>query len=110
MIRRPPRSTLFPYTTLFRSAETRDGRPISTEADRAIGPDSSRGAAQVGRAPGNGTDTAPESIPAWREELTERGESFRRRRARLRGGPDSNLKLGFNFQGASGDVPETAGQ
>src|SRR5256885_11915181 len=27
MIRRPPRSTLFPYTTLFRSAErARDGR------------------------------------------------------------------------------------
>src|SRR3712207_7675411 len=26
MIRRPPRSTLFPYTTLFRSAET-DGQP-----------------------------------------------------------------------------------
>src|SRR5438876_4752822 len=25
MIRRPPRSTLFPYTTLFRSAETRMG-------------------------------------------------------------------------------------
>src|SRR2546430_11184667 len=25
MIRRPPRSTLFPYTTLFRSAEWRDG-------------------------------------------------------------------------------------
>src|SRR2546427_13290511 len=26
MIRRPPRSTLFPYTTLFRSPERRDGR------------------------------------------------------------------------------------
>src|SRR5258708_31986601 len=26
MIRRPPRSTLFPYTTLFRSAEERHGR------------------------------------------------------------------------------------
>src|SRR5258707_9563161 len=26
MIRRPPRSTLFPYTTLFRSAERRDQR------------------------------------------------------------------------------------
>src|SRR3712207_7598928 len=26
MIRRPPRSTLFPYTTLFRSAERRDRR------------------------------------------------------------------------------------
>src|SRR5260370_5928814 len=27
MIRRPPRSTLFPYTTLFRSASTRSGWP-----------------------------------------------------------------------------------
>src|SRR2546429_5402102 len=26
MIRRPPRSTLFPYTTLFRSSEGMDGR------------------------------------------------------------------------------------
>src|SRR5258707_6894759 len=26
MIRRPPRSTLFPYTTLFRSVATADGR------------------------------------------------------------------------------------
>src|SRR5947208_12386088 len=26
MIRRPPRSTLFPYTTLFRSNSTRSGR------------------------------------------------------------------------------------
>src|SRR3712207_7241470 len=26
MIRRPPRSTLFPYTTLFRSAQQRDER------------------------------------------------------------------------------------
>src|SRR3712207_7423541 len=27
MIRRPPRSTLFPYTTLFRSHVTADGHP-----------------------------------------------------------------------------------
>src|SRR6266540_6789031 len=27
MIRRPPRSTLFPYTTLFRSAPAASGRP-----------------------------------------------------------------------------------
>src|SRR5690625_6768265 len=26
MLRRPPRSTLFPYTTLFRSVQKRDGR------------------------------------------------------------------------------------
>src|SRR2546430_12344624 len=39
MIRRPPRSTLFPYTTLFRSSSTRceatsrggDGLPIAAE-------------------------------------------------------------------------------
>src|SRR5687768_18071082 len=29
MIRRPPRSTLFPYTTLFRSAPCADALPIS---------------------------------------------------------------------------------
>src|SRR3712207_7375692 len=28
MIRRPPRSTLFPYTTLFRSAERRHDLPL----------------------------------------------------------------------------------
>src|SRR3712207_7906149 len=28
MIRRPPRSTLFPYTTLFRSGDRDGGRPV----------------------------------------------------------------------------------
>src|SRR2546430_5531069 len=32
MIRRPPRSTLFPYTTLFRSKTTTAGRPVATRA------------------------------------------------------------------------------
>src|SRR5258708_13264966 len=32
MIRRPPRSTLFPYTTLFRSAETTATQPLSFAA------------------------------------------------------------------------------
>src|SRR5258708_10344989 len=31
MIRRPPRSTLFPYTTLFRSVAGKDGRPHPDE-------------------------------------------------------------------------------
>src|SRR5260221_6270862 len=35
MIRRPPRSTLFPYTTLFRSRQDRDPHP----ARRGEGPD-----------------------------------------------------------------------
>src|SRR3712207_8158677 len=31
MIRRPPRSTLFPYTTLFRSRVPRAVRPVETQ-------------------------------------------------------------------------------
>src|SRR3712207_8084180 len=40
MIRRPPRSTLFPYTTLFRSPEGRRahvGKPDAGRADRTVG-------------------------------------------------------------------------
>src|SRR3712207_9001991 len=40
MIRRPPRSTLFPYTTLFRSSEIRKGNfplaPLDIKAMREI--------------------------------------------------------------------------
>src|SRR3712207_8765065 len=32
MIRRPPRSTLFPYTTLFRSKRVQSCRPIEEES------------------------------------------------------------------------------
>src|SRR2546429_7284736 len=32
MIRRPPRSTLFPYTTLFRSAQDAEARKVVDEA------------------------------------------------------------------------------
>src|SRR3989442_2309144 len=32
MIRRPPRSTLFPYTTLFRSPAAHPGRPVDRHA------------------------------------------------------------------------------
>src|SRR2546428_7523436 len=41
MIRRPPRSTLFPYTTLFRSGqdlERRERRPADPELDLADEP------------------------------------------------------------------------
>src|SRR3712207_7611672 len=39
MIRRPPRSTLFPYTTLFRSEQQHDVAPGGVEAeDRDHGP------------------------------------------------------------------------
>src|SRR5690349_22143298 len=39
MIRRPPRSTLFPYTTLFRSAPSATERPCSPTPPRRSGHD-----------------------------------------------------------------------
>src|SRR2546422_6339004 len=36
MIRRPPRSTLFPYTTLFRSPAARDPALVRTEIDDGV--------------------------------------------------------------------------
>src|SRR2546427_9435247 len=36
MIRRPPRSTLFPYTTLFRSRRARCGRHPGCHPDRRV--------------------------------------------------------------------------
>src|SRR2546422_8559364 len=36
MIRRPPRSTLFPYTTLFRSPRGRSASSASTESPRCV--------------------------------------------------------------------------
>src|SRR3712207_6938541 len=50
MIRRPPRSTLFPYTTLFRSS----GRDERRRADDRPGPYPARRGAADGRAQGRG--------------------------------------------------------
>src|SRR3712207_7619852 len=49
MIRRPPRSTLFPYTTLFRSAPTGGNRPGAAEPPARARPD----------APATGPGTQP---------------------------------------------------
>src|SRR3712207_9326727 len=38
MIRRPPRSTLFPYTTLFRSVEARRGLDILHDVAQMVDP------------------------------------------------------------------------
>src|SRR2546426_8349652 len=42
MIRRPPRSTLFPYTTLFRSLAEQDNWPFIQLAVGAVVPDTLR--------------------------------------------------------------------
>src|SRR2546426_9319475 len=46
MIRRPPRSTLFPYTTLFRSTPRPFHRPYSTPCSPAPRPPPGRSIAQ----------------------------------------------------------------
>src|SRR5437016_12089505 len=69
MIRRPPRSTLFPYTTLFRS-RSRRGRAASASAP----PDPARSATaptEDGRVPrprGRGPRSGPTPFPAARSE------------------------------------------
>src|SRR2546429_5576629 len=50
MIRRPPRSTLFPYTTLFRSTRCMAQRTGALRATRALRPRSSRRPPESGQA------------------------------------------------------------
>src|SRR3712207_8388774 len=57
MIRRPPRSTLFPYTTLFRSREGSDGpeqRPQHPLGRPAQEPDRAAGTADADELVGHG--------------------------------------------------------
>src|SRR2546430_13135480 len=65
MIRRPPRSTLFPYTTLFRS------RPV-------------RFVAGLWHEPGGGVGESGSSFPQHHIPLPHRGEQRRRSRIRSR--------------------------
>src|SRR3712207_8562491 len=60
MIRRPPRSTLFPYTTLFRSRQRHAGGPPAA-ADRVPGPVRIAQPAQDG---GSGAQRAAEGARA----------------------------------------------
>src|SRR5687768_18270653 len=63
MIRRPPRSTLFPYTTLFRSLRTSGRSPRSSAGGRHRPPDRGR----RGR-----TDPPPRSPPRPRDRKSTR--------------------------------------
>src|SRR5687767_15560368 len=52
MIRRPPRSTLFPYTTLFRSGADRGQRPLGAHGgEPGLAPHEHRHRARPGRRP-----------------------------------------------------------
>src|SRR5256885_11899475 len=60
MIRRPPRSTLFPYTTLFRSAlqELQDSRPAGLQQPAVALEDGVAGGGLGGRCAGFGSHAA----------------------------------------------------
>src|SRR3712207_7136851 len=66
MIRRPPRSTLFPYTTLFRS--WRDMNSLGIAATYGIGPKAMPGAVSIGLA----LLAAANLVQALRGELPHR--------------------------------------
>src|SRR2546421_5267148 len=60
MIRRPPRSTLFPYTTLFRSDEQeiiRTGRPLHNREERVLYPSGEEGWLSTTKLPQRGRDS-----------------------------------------------------
>src|SRR3712207_7444554 len=60
MIRRPPRSTLFPYTTLFRSAQP--GRPVRVRVPRAAPPPRLGAGLPGGQRPARGGGRRPRPV------------------------------------------------
>src|SRR5690348_2331579 len=96
MIRRPPRSTLFPYTTLFRSVERVAGRQLRRRArvgeDPLGGLGGAGGAGQRDGGAQQGEELAPREafgreVRAGRELLVQRLEEGRRSGALLRAAP-----------------------
>src|SRR2546422_2604484 len=70
MIRRPPRSTLFPYTTLFRSPEASPDLGAHGERDARHARGDSAGAAPAGG--GGGDDLIRSAEPRVRGRARER--------------------------------------
>src|SRR3712207_8867702 len=77
MIRRPPRSTLFPYTTLFRSepSSSRRRREEPSSSRRRREEPSSRRLREKGSSPGFATCTEEPFSPARSEEHTSELQS-----------------------------------
>src|SRR3712207_8850934 len=74
MIRRPPRSTLFPYTTLFRShARFRGrGRARAGVVELADTPDLGSGGASLGGSSPSARTTRPQAAPSWGRVVRDR--------------------------------------
>src|SRR2546426_9383959 len=74
MIRRPPRSTLFPYTTLFRSV-SKVGELIDLGVDRKIVDKSGAWFSYGGERIGQGREAARDYLKARSEEHTSELQS-----------------------------------
>src|SRR2546428_2739678 len=74
MIRRPPRSTLFPYTTLFRSEEARPAPPVREDSHGARGHRRllQAGDAAADRARDRGSDRVRCSVACLKESSIDR--------------------------------------
>src|SRR3712207_8688235 len=72
MIRRPPRSTLFPYTTLFRSLRQRERRAREAVERRLQAP---RGPEERGEVPGHTGTVRLDRCPLRSEEHTSELQS-----------------------------------
>src|SRR5258705_1381662 len=83
MIRRPPRSTLFPYTTLFRSARSAPGdvggRSATTVGSMLVASSTSTGDGLDGRS----ETVAPLTVSSRSEEHTSELQSLRHLVCRL---------------------------
>src|SRR6266850_7940177 len=111
MIRRPPRSTLFPYTTLFRS-EAVHRAPLSTELERAA-PRAVTAEQEIGlgdrlRRPVHRLqgDDAARGIAVERRERPAQHLDALRRAERERG--RLALPVGHGRRDAVGDEPDAA--
>src|SRR2546430_10337438 len=87
MIRRPPRSTLFPYTTLFRSwfsitAQTGTDTAIAyTYSAPGNSPDSFSLSLYSGYFPPNSSSVAPGQDAVWTATLDSPGLAYRDRKS-----------------------------
>src|SRR3712207_7322462 len=82
MIRRPPRSTLFPYTTLFRSADHRQ-RPAVGEVEHVVEVAAHRASAPHRLVAHREVDTLDRRGLAWEEPLLEGAGDRDRKSTRL---------------------------
>src|SRR3712207_9284499 len=74
MIRRPPRSTLFPYTTLFRSSRSCQNSRLGLRQERSTLPTSASNHSTRPASPGS-TPSAPASKSSRSEEHTSELQS-----------------------------------